>query len=391
MAADKKDLGIAPLLEREAQDRTTEQTEKTVDTTNQFFRSGKSYAPMLTNEASIAITNMGRLQYEIGTENVYKTQTKELTMTMRCLPTKRNASGEMGLTQAQIFTFASSLLTRQNSKDSSAINPVVSFPLKEYAELCGYDVIPRITEDMDDSARASEESRTKNLLKHVRKTLKHDFEELKTLSISGTIKTIKQRKKSEEDWFDMVVMPTLICRNGRITIRFNDDYVRVLLDENKISYFHLSLLKVRKNRNAFFIGQKMAIHSSIIKNNITGRNLTLSFRTILESRPFGLKESEVKNRRYKQLIITPTLRELDELVEVGFLESYRIEDATHKKLTREEAEKLGIQDFKGCFVIFYIKDNPMLDDAQKAAIDTRIKQLETIKRSREKKTQKKTL
>jgi len=151
---------------------------------------------------------------------------------------------------------------------------------------------------------------------------------------------------------------------GMVILRFTEMFA-AYISKAYIGYYHPSLLKTdERNPNAYFMGQKLLAHYSILDNHTRGTSDFISVKALtkeLEAKGTLPTEEEVaKGRQYKQRIMKPFE---DALKSLDFLESWEYRNAKKKPLTKAQRDRFTYSTFKNCYISFRLKNPPDLSGA----------------------------
>lgn len=168
-------------------------------------------------------------------------------------------------------------------------SPLVTIPLKEYAELVG-----------------------KKDLKELRAKTKSDLQVLKRVKFSYTPK--KKTKGNNQDYMNIYLFGgTEGIKNGNIMFKFNDDFFKIFAEQKNFLYVPIEVLQSneKRNPNTYLLYKKIVSHKRMNagkKNeNIIGVKTLYEYCVTLP-RYEDIKESDNK---VSQRIIEPFERDLD--------------------------------------------------------------------------------
>lgn len=145
-----------------------------------------------------------------------------------------------------------------------------------------------------------------------------------------------------------------------ITVQFTDIYKSICV-KSALSSYPRALLKV--SDTAMYIGRKLSENYFNDNNAKTGQHQILSVRCILEEVPTIPTKEDVSNRHYKQQIIDPFVRALDDLSLQGVIKSWEFCNAKKMPLTDEQCSK---QESYSTFIELYVLYDIVLDDITEA-------------------------
>lgn len=286
----------------------------------------------------------------------------------------------LGISTNKLLSYALTMFTKNNSFPSDSLNCSVSFPLKEYATLIGYDVEEHETETPEEEKK--EKKRVKNQLDNARKAITKDLYILQSswLSWKETI------RKNEGDFVNISLITSTAIQHGQILIRFSPDIASYLSDCNYITYYPTKLLKLdNRKKTANLIGLKLYEYYNIDRNEQRKTNDRISIPSLLAITDLASYEEIQKTDRghWIERIKEPLKKALDTLIEEDLLKDWRYTHAKGVELTEEEAYNItSYEEFSKLYLRFTPSDT--IDKAERLH-----NKMEAKKKAQEKKSNKK--
>ena len=256
----------------------------------------------------------------------------------------------------KLFMVCVAGFTKQNSyKDKSGkIDTKVSFPVKDYAALLGYNVLEKPTTTPEEAEK--EKKRANECLKFARREIKQDLNILYECSYSWREKI----RGKDEDISDMRIISSKTMRNGYIEVGISIEFAEYLIKHSAMTQYPQVLLSVDgQHNNAYYLGLKMAEQWHIYKNQAKGTNNILSIKTILDNVDLPSIEKIKEQRASWQGRIKESLEQaLDYLQEKQFLKSWEYVRAKGEPISDLEMNDI-IKDYNlyaELYLKFDIKD-----------------------------------
>ena len=170
---------------------------------------------------------------------------------------------EQGLKESakKLLDYVLGKFTAQNSATQAAARPRVTFDIREYAELTGYDIS------------------TESKLKGFRKQINSDLNALYRLSVK-----IKDRRKGCVE-FRICQAKGLAIGNGAAGTYFfelGNAYAEILITNNLVISQPRRLFLAGKSRLAYPLGKYLTTHYNMDRNQNENRHDIISVRAILE-------------------------------------------------------------------------------------------------------------
>lgn len=271
--------------------------------------------------------------------------------------------------------------TKQNSAGTGKINHDVIIPLKEYAEVLGYDITEKYTATPEEAEK--ERKRVKNQLDNVRKAIKGDLKRLHSFVLT-TEDTIRGKTRRIDNY--SIVSHTGYS-NGKITITFAPQIAKALVNDNLITKFPTALYRISgKNPNAYPIGYKLDEHYHMYNNRIKDTNKNISVKKILENSPIISYEELQKTDpgHWEARIKEPMEDALEILTRGSVITSWKYIHAGGVDLSDEEARNISTyKDFINLYVHYEMPD-PGDEERIKEKREQRQKAIARKKRAKKK-------
>lgn len=180
--------------------------------------------------------------------------------------------------------------------ENGFLNPMVSIPLKEYAEMTG-----------------------KKDLKELRKRTKTDLQILKRVKFSYT--PLKKTRGNNQDYINVYLFGgTEGIKNGQIIFKFNEDFFRIFAEQKYFLTIPIEVLQSneRKNPNTYLLYKKILSHNRMNRGK-KNENI-IKVKTLYEYCVTLPRYGEVMktNRAVTQRIIEPFERDLDIIKEFSW-------------------------------------------------------------------------
>lgn len=266
-------------------------------------------------------------------------------------------SGTLGVSTHKLLSMGIACFTASNhtglgnSKGLRALR--VTFPLKEYALACGYDVQAHPKETPEEAEK--EAQRAENALKNARRKIKKDLQ----LLLASTL-TWEEKVKGKVGDFDAVnLLGRAGLKNGEILMEFSASMGEYLV-QLPLTQYPVALLEVdERNNNAYAMGLKMAEHCNMDSNQTRGTAQCLRVKTLLAVTNLPDPNSPaVKKVGWKSRIKEPFETALDVLTGT-YLEDWYYSHSKGVRLTDEEATSFSsFEKWANTLVHFTLKDAP---------------------------------
>lgn len=360
-------------------------SERSIKTAKNLFT--ESWTPMLTGELVSDLMQMNIRQAKIDQftrkaiiefENGRKITVKDFDKLLRSLSTPAK----------KLINTAIMYLTDVNYFRGHNITPTVEIPLIKYGEACGYQLTPRIFDDPNEQEK--ENKVVKNRIKEFRKEITNNLRDIKD-GLQWTAEITKGKNKG--DYADMTIISSHRIVNGIITINFDIDAAKFLVNSYVMQHPN-ALLKVdNRNPNAYALGVKIAQHNSNDNNAAIGTNNTLSVESLLSAAPEiqSIDELQARGQRdWKNKIKKPLENSLDELTKVRALARWEYRDPTTQNIyDPETAQALTWTQYSRLMVEFILVDEPDQAERRKRKTDEKIAAMANKEKKSAENTQKK--
>lgn len=261
----------------------------------------------------------------------------------------------VGVNAHKLLTFASNRFITINDGSSGAIKHYkVSFPLKEYAFTRGYDVYEKETSTPEEAK--AEKKRAKRVLDQARKDIKNDLLALRNAQFS----TEDTRRGQPYYFRNTGLLGSAEIDNGIITLEFTVTYAQYLAFSPKTHYPSALYSIDGRNQNAYIIALKMSEQYFQYRNIDRGTRDRLKVSTILSWTQLPTYETIKKQRgSWQDRIKEPLEKCLDDLMNLGILETWEYTHAKGIPLTDEEAYNIdSYSTFEELYIKFKLKDAP---------------------------------
>lgn len=257
----------------------------------------------------------------------------------------------LGISTDKLLSTAIATFTQHNDfRHSKEPDRKVTIPLREYAQLLGYDVEEHETSTPEEAE--AEKKRAKAQLDNARKAVKKD---LLTLQAS-TLRWEEPIKGKPKDFDSISLVTRVAIKNGEIQIYFTPEIAQYLAEKNLITQYPTKLLRISGRKpTAYYIGRKLAEHYNIDNNQIRGTHDRISIKALLPVTDLATYEEVQKKDRghWVERIKEPLEQALDELTREGILTDWKYTHARGVDLTEEEASNLtSYSDFEKLYLHF---------------------------------------
>lgn len=264
---------------------------------------------------------------------------------------------EQGLKEStkKLLDYILGKFTAQNNIKQAAMRPRVTFDIKEYAELTGYDIS------------------TESKLKEFRKQINGDLDALYRLSVK-----IKDRRKGYIE-FRICQAKGLAKGNGAAGTYFfelGNSYADILITNNLVISQPRRLFLAGKSRLAYPLGKYLATHYGIDKNQNEKKHDIISVQAILEQ--FKDYKGLLPDAKHGERPIITLETALEELEDCGVL---RWEYCGAKKARIEAPANYA--ELEAAYIRYDIVDAP--DTSERRAKNAAAKQ-EAIEQSKRKRS-----
>ncbi len=266
----------------------------------------------------------------------------------------------VGINAHKLLTYASNRFITLNADATSGNVKYfkVSFPLKEYAFIRGYDVYEKETSSPEEAK--AEKKRAKRVLDQARKDIKNDL-----IALRNTQFQTEDTRRGQPYYFrNAGLLGSAEIDNGIITLEFTATYAQYLALSPK-TYYPSELYSIDgRNQNAYTIALKMSEQYFQYRNQERGTADRLKVSTLLSWTQLPTYETIKKQRgSWQDRIKEPLEKCLDDLMKQGVLETWEYTHAKGVPLTDEEAYSIdSYSAFEELYIKFALKDTPDLKE-----------------------------
>lgn len=369
------------------------------DTTGELLAT--TYLPMLNGE----ITNEFMQLHTRGIEVDRFTKAAKFTTPGGITITIENYDKSVlsfGLLTKKILDAATVYLTDTNFYRGRRenITRAVDIPLTKFGEDCGWNLTPEIKETEEEQRKENELVNERK--KAFKKSVCNALDAIYSVSLAGEVKS----GRNKGDVGKMRILSDYMVHPNR-------DFIHIVFGENAAAFlvnsyimqYPTALLRV-STVNAYDIGRKLSLHSSIDNNFNRGTNNTLSVKALTamatnmpsidawqarldefaqekakteaadrklppEKRPNRDWRKKRPPRNWKEKIKKPLESALDELARVGVLGRWEYRDPkTQETYTAETANRLIFSQYSRLMVDFVMVDPPDQTE-RRAAIEAK--------------------
>lgn len=244
------------------------------------------------------------------------------------------AGGGLRVSTHKLLDLCAIILTQQNPyRGGGQLNTQIAISLEEYMRQCR---IP-LTKPSKDKTRSR---------------VKADLEALYNTSIEWT----EAKGGQTADYAKMRLITAQGIKNGQILVNFSPQIARYLT-QAYIMQYPLALLAVsEKNPNAYAIGKKLLLHSSMESNQRKGTAGIISIKKILAAAPDIPTPEEVmkSGRQLVQRIKAPFEKAMNALSEIISEWEY----CNQKGRPIADKSKFGFDDFMASYLTFTVANAP---------------------------------
>ena len=239
-----------------------------------------------------------------------------------------------------VFTIA---LTKQNhfrTHSDTPLNTRVQISIDDFMTKCG---IPK----------------TKGSYDNTRVTIDEDLETLFRYRMSWR----EKKGRSVVNYTDMRLIGEKSIHGGVIEVAFWPLMAEYLIN-SYIMMYPLQLLKVdERNPISYHLGVKLALQSSITKNQKRGTHNIISVKSLLEWCEDIIpteKEVRLKDRAFGRRIIDPFEKALDKLVDKNVLSSWHYCNAGKEIIPEEDLPGGNMEKFAALYILFEMHGDNIL-------------------------------
>ena len=292
---------------------------------------------------------------------------------------KLNAS--LSINTDKLLSTAIGLFTKQNDfRHNNEPKRTVSFNLKGYAYLLGYDVEEHETATPEEAEK--ERRRAKNQLDNARKSIKKDLSILNALQLTWEEKI----KGKANDFLNVSLTTTTGIVNGEIIISFSPEIASYLTERNLLTPYPTKLLRIDgRQANAYYIGRKLIEYYNIYNNQLRDTNDIISVPALLSVTDLPSYEEVQKKDRghWQERIKEPFENALDTLTRFGILDDWQYTHAKKEKLDDAEAQNIiRYEDFTALYVNFTPAD--IIDNTERLQVMKEEREAEKKKKDNKK-------
>ena len=211
--------------------------------------------------------------------------------------------------------------------EEEAVNCVVEFSIKQYAELLGKSNPASIS--------------TK---KNVRRIIEEALSLLNDLSIS----TAEKRKSEIKEFKDMKLIEEFKCKKEVYTVQLTEKFVRYLIT-SYVTNFPLKLFKIdERSKNVYSLAKKLVYHQSINNNRKKKIHEVISVEALLNVCPKipAIEEVRLKKGGWRSRIEESLDKSLNKLVDDKILVSWEYSNPNCERLSDKQLEMKSFFEFQ---------------------------------------------
>ena len=219
--------------------------------------------------------------------------------------------------------------------EEEAVNCVVEFSIKQYAELLGKSNPASIS--------------TK---KNVRRIIEEALSLLNDLSIS----TAEKRKSEIKEFKDMKLIEEFKCKKEVYTVQLTEKFVRYLIT-SYVTNFPIRLFKIdERSKNVYSLAKKLIYHQSNKNNRRKKTNEVISVEVLLNVCPEipAIEEVRLKKGGWNSRIEESLDNSLTKLVNDKILISWEYCDSNNNPLSDKQLEMESFFEFKNFRIRFKV-------------------------------------
>lgn len=275
----------------------------------------------------------------------------------------------------KLYSYATALFTAQNRSEVRRLD--VSFPLKDFARLLGYEVDERETTTPEETAQ--EKKRAKTQIDNARKVVRKELDTLQSCRL------VWEEKAKGKDYDGVSPIIGTHLHNGEITIDFHPGMAAYLINR-PITQYNTKLFRLDPRKStAYYIGRRLAIHHNMDNNQIKGTADRIGIPSILKvANLVDYEELQQSTDRghWEERIKEPIEKALDELTKEKIIKDWEYAHPKGIPLTDEEASNItSYEEYTKLFLLFTFVDE--VDNTK------RMENKEAAKEKQQKKQQKK--
>lgn len=264
----------------------------------------------------------------------------------------KEAGGINKLSTHKLFMVCAVMFTSLYAGDNGSIDYEISFPLKDYALLSGYDVIEHPTNTEEEAAK--EKKRAKMALDNARRAVKKDLDILFNSSYSW-----KEKIKGDNyDFQDMRLISSKGIKKGKVIVEIAPSFGKYLLKHSAITQYPQALLKIDGNHeNAYYIGLKISEQVNMKSNRLNGTANILGVKTLLGVTKLPQIETLRKQEEsWKHKIKEPFEQALDYLKSKQFIKSWEYTKAKGQKISSEEIKTISYENYESLYLRYKLEE-----------------------------------
>lgn len=252
----------------------------------------------------------------------------------------KDLKASLGISTDKLLSTALAVFAQTNdfSKGTTtASNRRVVIPLKEYANLLGYDITEHETSTPAEAE--AEKRRVKHTLDNARKKIKKDLDILYNLSFEWE----EVIKGKVESFSSVRLLSAKEYRNGNIAITFTPEIADHLVGRGLITQYNTGMLRLDERKpNAYYIMRKLEEHYNMDANQRANRHNIIGIDTLLAVTDLpSYEEVESKDRgHWERRIKEPLEESLDYLTSEHLLKNWEYTHSKGVPLTEEEASNI---------------------------------------------------
>lgn len=348
-----------------------------------YVKPHPAYIPMAHGRATDAIAYMSSRNASIdritGNATIEKLGVQLVIMKLSEL------QSTLGISTDKLLSYALATFTQQNDfRHTAELRRDVTIPLREYAQLLGYDVNEHATSTPEEAER--EKKRAKIQLDNARKAIKKDL----LLLQASTLRWEESIKGKPRDFDSVSIVTRVSIHGGDIKIYFTPEIALYLAERDLFTYYPVSLLKTdNRDRTSYTIGRKLAEHYYIDNNQIRGTSniIGVPFLLAVTDLPSFDSVQETDRGHWENRIKEPFEKALDTLLSNGTLKDWKYTHAKGVELTDEEAYNITrYEDFSKLYIQFTLADTvdstERIEAKQKARAEAKAKRKTAKKKSK---------
>lgn len=264
--------------------------------------------------------------------------------------------GAVGVSAKKVMDTATAYLTLGNYYRGSSVNPTATIPLMEYWRAQGLPVDPHPMET--EAAQKKELARAAEYVKWLKKALKADLDNLKSLEWSG-----QGTGKNRGDFAKGYFVSSYRVKGDTLYVNFDIDIAKYLVQAYVMQWSPALLRHSNQDPNGYVIGRKLLLQHSMDSNAAAGTENTLSVKTLLEEAPeiTTIEELTAKGRRdWKKQIKEKLEMALERnRTTAPLLSRWEYRDpATGTRYTPETASALTWDEYSRLMVDFTLAEEP---------------------------------